>query len=92
MPESMFHVSRNKYLQRKRKDPIMGGEHIQNWGRQVMSVRTSEEFVRKSTWWVAAVSRPLVWASHIIQAGNELFIMNRKKENSVLRKEGNVHA
>ena len=38
-------------------------------------------------------------ASHIIQAGNDLFIgkdeayiMNRKKkEKSVLRKEGNVH-
>ena len=36
-------------------------------------------------------------ASHIIQAGNDLFIgkneayiMNRKKEKSVLRKEGNV--
>ena len=58
-----------------------------------MSVRTS------STWWVAAVSRPLGSASHIIQAGNDLFIgkneayiMNRKKEKSVLRKEGNVYA
>ena len=43
--------------------------------------------------------RPLVSASRIIQAGNDLFtgkneayIMNRKKkENTVLRKEGNVY-
>ena len=43
--------------------------------------------------------RPLVSASHIIQAGNDLFsgkdeacIMNRKKkEKSMLREEGNVY-
>ena len=43
--------------------------------------------------------RPLVSASHIIQAGSDLFIgkdeayiMNRRKrEISMLRKEGNVH-
>ena len=42
--------------------------------------------------------RPLVSASHIIQAGNDLFIgkddlriMNRKKEKPMLRKEGNVY-
>ena len=52
-----------------------------------MSVRTLEGFVRKSTWRVADVRRPLVSASHIIQAGNDLFIgkdgaciMNRKEE------------
>ena len=47
---------------------------------------------------VADVRRPLVSASHIIQAGNDLFIgkdeayiMNRKKkEKSMLREEGNV--
>ena len=45
-------------------------------------------------------ARALVTASHIIQAGNDLFIgkdeayiMNRKKkEKSMLRKEGNVYA
>ena len=55
-------------------------------------VRTPEGFVRKSTWQVADVRRPLVSASHIIQAGNDLFIgkgeaciMNRKKkEKSML--------
>ena len=56
--------------------------------------------MRKSTWQVADVGRPLVSASHIIQAGNDLFIgkdeaciMNRKKkkEKSMLRKEGNVY-
>ena len=77
-----------------------GGEHITNYGQQVMSVRAPEGFVRKSAWQVADVRRPLVSASHIIQAGNDLFIgkdeayiMNRKKtkEKSVLRKEGNVY-
>ena len=65
-----------------------------------MSVRTPEAFVRKSTWQVADESRPLESASYIILTGNDLFIgkneayiMNRKKkENSVLRKEGDVYA
>ena len=42
--------------------------------------------------------KPLVSASHIIQAANHLFIgkdeayiTNRKKEKSMLRKEGNVY-
>ena len=64
-----------------------------------MSVRGPEGFVHKSTWQVADVRRPLVSASHIIQAGNDLFIgkdeaciMNRKKkEMSMLRKKGNVY-
>ena len=55
--------------------------------------------MRKSTWQAADVRRPLVSASHIIQAGNDLFIgkdeaytMNRKrKEKSMLRKQGNVY-
>ena len=63
-----------------------------------MSVRTPEGFARKGTWQVADVRRPLVSASYIIQPGNDLFIekdeayiMNRKKkEKSMLRKEGNV--
>ena len=39
------------------------------------SVRQDPEgFVRKTTWQVADVRRPLVSASHIIQAGNDLFI------------------
>ena len=76
-----------------------GGENMKNYGQQVMSVRTPEGFVRKSTWQVADVRRPLVSASHIIQAENDLFIgkdeayiMNpKKKEKSMLRKEGNVY-
>ena len=76
-----------------------GGEHIQNCGQQVMSVRTPEGFVRKSTCQFADVRRPRVSATHIIQAGNDLFIgkdeayiMNRKREKkSVLREEGNVY-
>ena len=62
-----------------------------------MSVRTLEG--RQSTCQVADMRRPLVPASHIIQARNDLFIgkdeayvMNRKKkEKSVLRKEGHVY-
>ena len=50
-------------------------------------------------WQVTALRRHLVCASRIIQAGNALFIgkdeayiMNRrKKEKSMLRKEGNVY-
>ena len=76
-----------------------GGENIQNCRQQVMSARTPEGFVRKSTWQVADVRRPLMSASHIIQAGNDLFIgkdlayimKRKKKEKSVLRKEGNVY-
>ena len=76
-----------------------GGENIKNYGQQIMSVKTPDIFVRKSTWQVADVRRPLVSASHIIQAGNDLFIgkdeayiMNRKKiEKSMLRKEGTVY-
>ena len=55
--------------------------------------------MRKSTWQVADVRRPLVSASHTIQAGNDLFIVKdeayiinrKKKEKSMLRKEGNVY-
>ena len=75
------------------------GEHTLNYGQQVMSVKAPEGFVRKSTWEVADVRRPLVSASHIIKAGNDLligkdeaFLVNRKKEEkSMLRKEGNVN-
>ena len=75
------------------------GVHIKSYGQRVMSVKTPEGFVRTSRWQVAEVGRPLVSASHIIQARNDLFIgkdeayiMNRKKkEQSVLRKEGNVY-
>ena len=102
MPRSMFPEISTEETERSRngkgfKGP--GGEHIRNYGQQVMSVRTPEGFVRKSTWQVANVRRLLVSASHITQAGNDLFIwkdetyiMNRwKKEKSMLRKEGNMH-
>ena len=49
----------------------VGGENIKNHGQQVMSVRTPDCVVRKSTWQVADVRRPLVSASHIIQAGSD---------------------
>ena len=64
-----------------------------------MSVRTPEGLVHKSTCQVTDVRTPLVSASHIIQAGNDLFIgkdesyiMSRKKEEkSMLRREGDVY-
>ena len=72
-----------------------GGENIKNYGQQVMSVRTLRGFVRKSTWHVPDVRRPLVSASHIIQAGNDLFIgkdeayiMNRKKKEKSIERKG----
>ena len=76
-----------------------GGENINNYGQLVMSVRTPEGFLRKSTRQVADVRKPLVSASHIIQVGNDLFIGNddayivnrKKKEKSMLRKEGHVY-
>ena len=101
MPRSMFPEIGIRQTERSKngkgfKGP--GGENIKNYGQQVMSVRTLEGFVRKSTWQVADVRRPLVSASHIIQAGNDLFIgkdeaysMNKKKmETSVLRMGKNV--
>ena len=77
MPRSMFPDIGIRQTKRSKngkgfKGP--GGEKIKNYGQQVMSVRTPEGFVRKSTWQVADVRRPLVSASHIIQAGNDLFI------------------
>ena len=55
------------------KDSKDQGE-IKNYGQQVLSIRTPEGFVRKSTWQFADVRKPLVSAAHIIQAGNDLFI------------------
>ena len=102
MPRSMFPEIGIRQTERSKngkgfKGPE--GKNINNYGQQVMSVRTPEGFVRKSTWQVADVRRPLVSASHIIQAGTDLFIgkdeayiINRKKkEKSMLRKEGNVY-
>ena len=102
MPRNMFPEIGIRQTERSKngkgfKGP--GGENIKSYGQQVMSVRTPEGFVRKSTWQVADVRRPLVSAPHIIQAENDLFIgkdeayiINRKKkEKSTLRKEGNVY-
>ena len=55
-------------------------EHIKNNGQQVMSVRTPEGFVRKSTWQVADVTRPLVSASHIV--------VNRRRKEKFTAQEG----
>ena len=63
-----------------------------------MAVRTLGGSVRKSTSQVADVRRPLVSASHIMQAGSELligkkevYVTNRMMEKSVSRKGGNVY-
>ena len=63
-----------RYSLKKQSSEDQEEEHVKNYGQQVMSVRTPEGFVRKSAWQVADVRRPLVSASVIIQAGNDLFI------------------
>ena len=76
-------------------------EHQELWAASHVC-QDPEGFVSKSTWQVVDVRRPLVSASHIIQGGTDLFIgrvigmdeayiMNRKKEKSMLRKDGNVY-
>ena len=100
------HVPRNGHPVRKRRGPRtekgskdQGAENIKNYGQQVMSVRIPEGFVRRSTEQVADVRRLLVSASHIIHAGNDLFIgkneayiMNwKKKEKSMLVEEENAY-
>ena len=101
MPRSMFPEIGIRQTERSKNGKDFkrpGGENNKNYGQQVMSVRTREGFVCKSTRQVADVRSPLVSASHIIQAGNDLFIgkdeayiINRKKkEKSMLRKEGDV--
>ena len=64
------HVSRdrhqtNREVQEWTRVQRTRGEIIKDYGQQVMSVRTFQGFVRKSTWQVADVRRPLVSASHI---------------------------
>ena len=102
MPRSMFSEIGIRQKERSKngkgfKGP--GGENIKNHGQEVMSVRTPEGFVRKSTWQVADVRRPLVSASHIIQAGNDLligkdeaYIMNRKKKENAQKGRERVRA
>ena len=95
MPRSMFTDIGIRQTERSKNGKGLkgpGGENIKNYGLQIMSARTPEGFGRKSTWQVADVRRLLVSASHIIQAGNDLFIgkdeayiMNRK-EKSMLKK------
>ena len=77
-----------------------GGDNIKNYGQQVMSVRTPEGFVRKSTWQVrrrekAFGVRPPTSSkleTIFFIRKDEAYIMNRKKtEKSMLRKEGNVY-
>ena len=71
------HVSRNIH---RGNGEIQEWEGVQNYqestsrtfGQEVISVRTSEGFVRTSTWQVADVRRFLVSASHVIQARSGL--------------------
>ena len=63
------HVSRNIHrgngkIQEREGFKGLGGGHIKNHGQQVMSVRTLEEVVRKSTLQVADVKTPCVGTSH----------------------------
>ncbi len=77
----------------------LGGEGIANYGQQVMTVKTQEGQVRRTTWQVADVKRPLMSAARMAQAGNELFLMKKgayiwhekTKETTRLRRRGNVY-
>ena len=103
MPKSIFpDISTDETKRSKHGVGFKGTRRraqFKNYEQQVIFVRTLEGFVSKSTWQVADATRLLVSASHVIQAGNDLFIgkaeayiMNRKKkEKSMLRKEGNVY-
>ena len=90
------HVSRDGKQRgpRMEKDSRDQGERTSRTTEEIMSVRTLEGFVRKSTWQVADVRRSLVSASHIIQAGNDLFVgkgeayNRKKKEKSMPRRKG----
>ena len=56
MPKSMFpEIRKDPRMGKRFKGP--GGEHIKNYGQQVMSVRTPKGVVRKRTWQVADVRR-----------------------------------
>ena len=74
MPRSMFPETGIRQTKRPKSGKGFKGQgrdNIKNYGQQIMSVRTPEGFVRKSTWQVADTRRPLVSASHIIKAGND---------------------
>ena len=89
MPKSMFPEISTEETERLKngkgcKGP--GGEHIKNCGQQVMSVRTPEVSVRKSTWQVADVRRPLCQQltsskpeATCSSGKNEAFIINKRK-------------
>ena len=71
MPRSMFPELPTEETERSKNETGFkgpAGEHIKNYGQQVMSVRTPERFVRKGTWQVADVRRSFVTASDTIQA------------------------
>ena len=63
MPKSMFPEVSTAETERSKNGKgfkVPGVEHINNHGQQVMSVRTLEGFVRRSTCQVADVRRPPV--------------------------------
>ena len=89
MPRSMFPEIGIRQTERSKNGTGFtgpGGENIKNCGQQVMSVRTPEGFVRKSTWQVADVRRPLVSASHIIKLGAICSLAHHEQE------EGEINA
>ena len=99
MPRSMFpERSKNgKGMENRSKGP--GGSTSRILGSKLFPSGPLRDLCPRARGMFADVRRPLVSASHIIQAGNDLFIgkneayiMNRKKKDkSVLRKEGNVY-
>ena len=88
------HVCRDRQVQERKRVQRTNGERTSRIVGSKSCPSGPEGLLRKSTWQVADARRPLVSASHIIQAGNDLFIgkdeehiMNmRKMEKSMLRK------
>ena len=77
MPRNMFPDISTEETERSQNGKGFkgfGGEHIKNYGQQVMCVTALEGFVRKSSCKVADGRRLLVSASHTVQARNDLFI------------------
>ena len=93
MPRSMFPEMSTEETERSKSGEGFegpGGEHIKNYGQQVVSVRTRDGFVRKSTWQVADVRRPWCQPPTSSKPGMTCSV-GRKREKSMLRKEVNVH-
>ena len=90
MPRSLFPEISTEKAERSKNGKGFegpGGEHIKNYGQQVVSVRTPEGFVRQSTWQVAYVRRPPVSAFTSTSSTGEGQSQREKYNQRILLKE-----